>query len=158
MQLITQKESRILSAGPITKNYLKQAARMIVQSACNSGNALDLAERMKILSDLLKLIREDVAFVNAVVDDLDFNRGPFITQNGATIEKMEAGVQYDFSHDEEWCNYKSIEDCAAASRKAREAILKSAREGAEAVIEETGEVIIGANKKSKSTYKITLQK
>lgn len=139
----------------VNKTSIKTLADNIVSEAIENAEPLKVAEGVAVLEKLTKAIREDHRFVNAVVEATNRQH---VTSNGTIIEVTEVGVKYDYSYDEEWADIQYRIDCLIEARKEREAVLKSARQGQEKVDESTGEVFIGANKSSKTSYKITLAK
>jgi hypothetical protein len=140
-----------------SKADIAALANKIVEQAIENGTPLKTAEGIAVMEKLVKAIRGDQNFVWAVVDELAKNAGKLTTSNGTLIESTEAGVKYDFSHDSEWAQINADIQELTARRKAREAILKTKKSGVEGVDESTGEVIVGANRSSKTTYKITLK-
>lgn len=141
-----------------SKKDIKVLALNIIENSIEDGRILKTAEGLAVMEKLVKAVREEADFVNAVVDELERNRGQIITPNGTVIECMEAGVKYDFSYDQEWRSIDEQIKNLTEQKKSREAILKATKSGAEGVDESTGEIIIGANKSSKTTYKVTLSK
>ncbi|MES2620211.1 MAG: hypothetical protein V4615_05095 [Bacteroidota bacterium] len=142
----------------VNKTTVRQYAQNIIDNAIEDNRVLKTAEGLAVMEKLVKAVREETRFVDAVVDELTLNNKVLTTPNGTLIEVTEVGVKYDYSHDEEWRNIKAEIDQQTLLLKQREAVLKIARDGAEKVDENTGEVVIGANRKSKTSYKITLAK
>lgn len=139
----------------VTKQSIKQLANNVIDNAMDEGRVLHTAEGLAVMEKLVKAVREEQRFVDAVCAEVGKQ---LTTSNGTVLEVVESAVKYDYSHDAEWKMLQEEIDILTARRKEREAILKTAKEGQEKVIEDTGELITGANKKSKTTYKITLAK
>jgi hypothetical protein len=160
MEALTQNEQLLQVEIPVkcTKKDIKNLALNIIDNAIEENRVLKTAEGLAVMEKLVKAVREEITFVNAVVDALEQNNRILTTANGTIIETVEAGVKYDYSYDAEWNELDQEVKKWTEAKKAREAILKSAKSGIEKVDESTGELIVGANKKSKSTYRITLAK
>lgn len=137
----------------VNKPAIKTLAKGIIDEAIENGTPLKVAEGVAVLEKLTKAIREDNRFVDAVVESVS---KVHTTSNGTIIEVTEVGVKYDYSYDAEWSDIQYRIDCLTEARKEREALLKNKQAGKEYVDESTGEVVVGASKSSKTSYKITL--
>lgn len=142
----------------VNKKAIAELADALVTQWTGERMELRAAEGLSVLEKLIKVIREDERFRYAVVDEVTLYNGKYKTPNGTLIETMEAGVKYDYSHDEEWRGLDAEIKRLTEARKAREAVLKIARDGQQAVDEATGELVTGANRSSKTTFKVTLAK
>lgn len=139
----------------INKTGIKSLGARIINDALDNNTVLKVAEGLAVLDKLVKAIREEDRFVDAVVEAVSRTH---TTANGTVIEVTEVGVSYDYSHDDEWRRIQEQIDTLTEQRKDREAQLKNKVAGREYVDEDTGEVLVGAGKKSKTSYKITLAK
>lgn len=139
----------------INKSGIKQLAATIVDSALDNNRSLHVAEGLAVMDKLVKAVREEPRFVDAVVEAANSRH---TTPNGSVIEVTEVGVQYDYSYDSEWAALQASVEFLTDKRKAREAILRAKAPGKEWVDEDTGEVLSGAPRASRTAYKITLAK
>src|SRR5207237_873883 len=97
-------------------------------------------------------------YIQFLRDELVKHHGRLFTTSGAKIEMCEAGVSYDYSSNAEWCELdERIKELQEEKKMIEEKLRKIAPERM-AVDPETGEVIEGTMKTSKSTYSITRSK
>lgn len=139
----------------------KQIANLAEQSVCNvleEGNVMQVAEALAVMEEFVKNIRKDERFVQFLRDELEKNCGKLITNSGAKIEVCEAAVSYDYSGNGEWRELDQQIKILTEYRKTVEEKLRKLAPGRMVVDPETGEVLEGPNKASKSTYRITLSK
>ncbi len=97
-------------------------------------------------------------YTEYVRDELAKNGGRHTTASGAKIEAIEAGVNYDYSHNPGWLELNTAATEAVERRKALEARLRTIPAGKSLVDDDTGEALTETAKSSTSTYKITLKK
>ncbi len=150
---------------PLPKKWEGLSKRQITEMADNSvehileeGSVFGVAEALAAMEEFVKTVRRDERYIQYLRDELAKHHGKLITASGAKIETCEAGVQYDYSVDATWCQLKDGIEQLTLQKKEREESLKSVAPGRIGVDHETGEVIEGAKKTSKSTYRITLKK
>lgn len=139
----------------INKAGIKNLGARIINESLENGTVLKVAEGLAVLEKLVKAVREEDRFVDAVVEAVSRTH---TTSNGTIIEVTEVAVKYDYSYDDEWRGLQDRIDRLTALRKERETLLKNKQAGREYVDEDTGEVLVGAAKKSKTSYRITLAK
>ena len=120
------------------------------------GNVFQVAEALAAMEEFTKAVRKDERYIEFLRDELVKHHGRLSTDSGAKIELCEAGVSYDYSHSAEWREIEEQIQYLQQKRKAVEEKLRKVAPGRMAVDPETGEVIEGAFKTSKSTYRITL--
>jgi len=142
----------------LTKKQIASLAGQSVDNVLEEGNVFQIAEALAAMEEFTKAVRKDERYVQFLRDELAKHRGALQTTSGAKIEICEAGVTYDYSHSAEWRELDEAIRELIERRKVVEEKLRSIAPGRIAVDPETGEVIEGAFKKSKSTYRITLAK
>lgn len=140
------------------KSQLTALASQCVDHVLEEGNVFGVAEAVAAMEEFVKQIRKDERFVDFLRDELHKHHGRLSMASGTKIETCEAGVTYNYSHDAEWRNLDAEIKVLTDQKKAVEERLRAVAPGRMAVDPETGEVIEGALKKSKSTYRITLAK
>jgi hypothetical protein len=118
----------------------------------------EVAEALAAMEEFVKNVRKDERFVEFLRDELTKHRGRLTTNSGARIEVCEAGVSYDYSSNGEWRELDQQIKMLMDQRKSVEEKLRKLAPGRMAVDPETGEVLEGPLKTSKSTYRITLSK
>jgi hypothetical protein len=96
--------------------------------------------------------------VDLLRDEIIRHNGKMHTPSGAKLEVTEAAVQYDYAQDASWRALTEEINTLVEMRKALEEKLRSIAPGKMWVDHETGEVLEGPSKASKSTYRITLSK
>lgn len=142
----------------ITKAGISSLAKRSIDNVLEQGNAAQVAEAVAVMEEFIKQIRKDDRFIDFMRDELIKNNGNITTASGAKLELCEAGVTYDYSEDVSWRSLDEEIKNLTARRKALEEKLRKLRPGKMMVDEETGEVMIGPLKSSRSTYRITLSK
>jgi len=142
----------------LSKKQIAELADQSVGNVLEEGNIFHVAEALAAMEEFVKNVRKDERFVEFLREELVKNRGRLITNSGARIEVCEAGVSYDYSANGEWRELDEQIKIVCEQRKAVEEKLKKVAPGRIAVDPETGEVIEGPIKTSKSTYRITLSK
>ena len=142
----------------LTKKQIEAMANATVDHVLEDGHVFKVAEAIAAMDELVKNIRKDERFVSFLRDEIQKHHGKLETASGAKIEACEAGVTYDYSHDDTWRTIEAELAALIEQKKEREAKLRSIAPGRIGVDEETGEMLEGARKWSKSTYRITLSK
>jgi hypothetical protein len=140
----------------LTKKQIGQLADHSVQTVLEEGNVFPVAEALAAMEEFVKTIRRDERYIQFLRDELAKHHGRLITTSGAKIELCEAGVSYDYAHSEEWRMLDEEIRLLQERKKLVEEKLRRVGPGRMGVDHETGEVIEGAAKTSKSTYRITL--
>lgn len=142
----------------LSKKDISDLAEQSVNNVLDQGNVFQVAEALAAMEEFVKNIRKDERFVEFLRDELTKHRGRLTTNSGARIEICEAGVSYDYSSNGEWRELDQQIKLLTEQRKAVEENLRKLSPGRMAVDPETGEVLEGPVKTSKSTYRITLSK
>jgi hypothetical protein len=142
----------------LSKQQITELAIQSVENVLEEGNVFQVAEALAAMEEFTKTVRQNQRYIEFLREELVKHNGRLITSSGARIELCEAGVSYDYSQNGEW---KELEDqikILQEKKKAVEERLRKIAPGRMAVDPETGEVIEGAFKSSKSTYRITLSR
>ena len=142
----------------LNKKDIARLAGQSVENVLEKGNVFQVAEALAAMEELIKNVRTDERFVQFLRDELAKYHGRLITNSGAKIETCEAGVSYDYSNNGEWRELDQQIKILTEQRKVMEEKLRTVSSGRMAVDPETGEVIEGPVKSSKSTYRITLSR
>jgi len=142
----------------LTKRQIANLADTSVERVLEEGNVFQMAEALAAMEEFAKTVRKDERYIQFLRDELAKHSGQTETASGAKIEACEAGVQYNYAQNEKWRAMDGEIKRLTEERKELEEVLKSIAPGRVGVDLETGEVIEGALKKSKSTYRITLKK
>lgn len=129
-----------------------------VDKVMEEGHVLEAAEALAALEHFAKTIRQDERFVHFLRDELMKHGGKYKTASGTQLEVCEAGVRYNYSHDDEWQRLQAQMESISERMRTVEAKLRSVPPGRLWVDPDTGEVVQGAQKQSTSTYRITLAK
>ena len=140
------------------KKQLTDLADQSVGHVLEEGNVFQVAEALAAMEEFVKTVRKDERYVQFLRDELVKHNGRLITNSGAKIELCEAGVNYDYSHSAEWNILDEQIRILQEQKKAVEERLRRVAPGRVAVDPETGEMIEGPFKTSRSTYSITLAK
>jgi hypothetical protein len=141
----------------LSKKEIAQLADQSVSNVLEEGNVFQVAEALAAMEEFVKNVRKDERFVEFLREELTKHRGRLTTHSGARIEICEAGVSYDYSSNGEWRGLDEQIKILTEQRKAVEEKLRKLSPGRMAVDPETGEVLEGPIKTSKSTYRITLK-
>lgn len=142
----------------LTKSQIMIMADQSVEHVMDEGNVITVAEALSAMEEFVRTVRKDERFVQFLRDELAKHNGKLVTSSGARIENCEAGVTYDYSTNGEWRALDEAINELVQKKKFLEEKLRSLSPGKIAVDTETGEVIEGANKNSKSTYRVTLSR
>ena len=142
----------------LKKYQIHELAEQSVNHVLEEGNPFEVAEALAAMEEFVKSVRRDERYNQFLRDELARHHGSLTTGSGAKIELCEAGVRYDYTHSAEW---KALDEEIRALQETRKLVeekLKMVAPGRMAVDPETGEVVEGAFKSSRSTYRITLGK
>jgi hypothetical protein len=157
--LVQHNESSLPSIKEgLNKKQIAELALKSVDNVLEEGNVFGVAEALAAMEEFTKAVRKDDRYIEFLRDELIKHNGRLATASGAKIEICEAGVTYDYSHSAEWSEIEEQIKFLQERKKAVEEKLRKVAPGRMAVDPETGEVIEGAFKSSKSTYRITLAK
>ena len=142
----------------LSKRQVAQLVENSVEEILEEGGAERVAEALAVMDEFIKGVRKDERFIDTLRDELMKHHGLIKTNSGARIELCEAGVTYDYSANGSWRHIDEQIKALTEQKKELEEKLKSIPAGKEMVDPETGEILTGAFKSSKSTYKITLSR
>jgi len=142
----------------LSKLEIASLADQSVSNVLEEGNVFQVAEALAAMEEFVKNVRKDERFVEFLRDELTKHRGRLTTNSGARIEICEAGVSYDYSINGEWRQLDEQIKILSEQKRIVEEKLRKLAPGRMAVDPETGEVIEGPIKTSRSTYRITLSK
>jgi hypothetical protein len=140
----------------LTKKQVAEMADQSVQNALEQENVFQVAEALAAMDEFVKTIRKDERYVQFLRDELTQHNGKLVTDSGAKIELCESGVSYDYSSNAEWRILDQQVQILTEQRKRVEEKLRKVAQGKIIVDTETGEVLEGPVKTSRSTYRITL--
>jgi hypothetical protein len=140
------------------KKQIADLAKQSVSDVLEQGNVFQVAEALAAMEEFVKNVRKDERFVGFLREELNKHRGRLTTNSGARVETCEAGVVYDYSSNGEWRELDRQIRILTEQRRAVEERLRTLAPGRMAVDPETGEVLEGPAKTSKSTYRITLKR
>lgn len=131
-------------------------ADVSVTKLLEEGNVFGVAEALAAMEDFVKTVRKDERYIQFLRDELAKHQGRLVTASGAKIEACEAGVSYDYTSNAEWRELEAERFEIERKKKAVEEKLRLIVPGRTVVDPETGEMLEGPQKTSKSTYRITL--
>jgi hypothetical protein len=157
-QVLQHNDSLPAIRAGLTKRQIAAMAGQTVDQVLESESALPIAEGIAAMEEFAKQVRKDERFVDLLRDEIIRNNGKVQTQSGAKLEVTEAAVQYDYAQDASWRALTEEIEQLVELRKSLECKLRSIAPGKMWVDHETGEVLEGPAKASKSTYRITLSK
>jgi hypothetical protein len=140
----------------LSKKQLADMADESVSRLLEDGNVFQVAEALAAMEEFVKTVRKDERYVQYLRDELAKHHGRLVLASGARIELCEAGVTYDYSSNAEWRELEAERYELERRKKAVEEKLRLLAPGRVAVDPETGEMLEGPQKSSKSTYRITL--
>lgn len=138
------------------KKQIAELADNSVDQLLEEGNVFQVAEALATMEEFVKTVRKDERYIQFLRDELAKHQGRLITSSGARIEMCEAGVSYDYSGNAEWRELEAERFELERRKKTLEEKLRLLAPGRVAVDPETGEMLEGPQKSSKSTYRITL--
>lgn len=140
----------------LKKKEIAELADNSVDQLLEDGNVFQVAEALAAMEEFVKSVRKDERYIQFLRDELAKHHGRLITASGARIEMCEAGVSYDYSGNAEWRELEAERFEIERRKKALEEKLRLLAPGRVAVDPETGEMLEGPQKSSKSTYRLTL--
>lgn len=140
------------------KKKIAELADESVDHVLEDGNVFQVAEALAAMEEFVKTVRRDERYIHFLRDELSKHHGHLVTASGAKIELCEAGVSYDYTGNAEWRELEAARYEVERRKKALEDKLRLLAPGRVAVDPETGEVLEGPQKTSKSTYRITLSR
>jgi hypothetical protein len=155
---VQHKETLPSISEGLNKKQIADLAEQSVNNVLDEGNVFQVAEELAAMEEFVKNVRKDERFVEFLRDEVTKHRGRLTTKSGARIETCEAGVTYDYSGNGEWRELDHQIKLLADQKKSVEEKLRKLAPGRMAVDPETGEVLEGPIKTSKSTYRITLSR
>ncbi|NTS42989.1 hypothetical protein HRG84_19035 [Flavisolibacter sp. BT320] len=140
----------------LKKNEIAALADNSVDQLLEDGNVFQVAEALAAMEEFVKTVRKDERYIQFLRDELAKHHGRLVTASGARIELCEAGVAYDYSGNAEWRELEAERFELERRKKTLEEKLRLLAPGRVAVDPETGEMLEGPQRSSKSTYRITL--
>ncbi|HEY0041246.1 MAG TPA: hypothetical protein VGB71_11315 [Flavisolibacter sp.] len=140
----------------LSKKQIADMADESVGHVLEEGNVFQVAEALAAMEEFVKTVRKDERYIQFLRDELAKHHGRLVTASGAKIEMCEAGVSYDYSGNAEWRELEAERFEIERRKRAVEEKLRILAPGRVAVDPETGEMLEGPQKTSKSTYRITL--
>ena len=140
----------------LSKKQIAELADNSVDQLLEEGNVFQVAEALAAMEEFVKTVRKDERYIQFLRDELAKHHGRLVTTSGAKIEMCEAGVSYDYSGNAEWRELEAERYEIERRKKTLEEKLRLLAPGRVAVDPDTGEVLEGPQKTSKSTYRITL--
>jgi hypothetical protein len=152
---LVQPDTLPFSEG-LSKKQIAGMAGESVDRVLEEGNVFQVAEALAAMEEFVKTVRKDERYIQFLRDELAKHHGRLVTSSGAKIELCEAGVSYDYSAHAEWRELEAARYEIERQKKALEEKLRLLQPGRVAVDPETGEMLEGPQKTSRSTYRITL--
>ncbi|RYY88400.1 MAG: hypothetical protein EOO15_09165 [Chitinophagaceae bacterium] len=140
----------------LSKRQIRDLADQSVERVLEEGHVFQVAEALAAMEEFVRTVRKDERYIQFLRDELAKHQGRLVTSSGAKIEACEAGVTYDYGSNADWRLLDAQIRLLSEHKKSLEERLRSIAPGRIGVDHETGEVIEGAFKASKSTYRITL--
>ncbi|HUC80831.1 MAG TPA: hypothetical protein VMR70_07935 [Flavisolibacter sp.] len=140
----------------LSKKQIANLADESVGHLLEEGNVFQVAEALAAMEEFVKTVRKDERYIQYLRDELAKHQGRLVTASGAKIEACEAGVSYDYSSNAEWRELEAERFEIERRKRSLEEKLRILAPGRVAVDPETGEMLEGPLKTSKSTYRITL--
>lgn len=140
----------------LSKRQIADLADESVGQLLEEGNVFGVAEALAAMEEFVKTVRKDERYIHFLRDELAKHHGRLTTGSGARIELCEAAVSYDYSANPEWCALEAERFEIERKKKAIEEKLRLLAPGRVTVDPDTGEVLEGPLRSSKSTYRITL--
>jgi len=140
----------------LTKKQIADLADESVSHVLEEGDVFKVAEALAAMEEFVKTVRKDERYIHFLRDELAKHHGRLTTASGAKIEICEAAVSYDYSTNAEWRALEAERFEIERKKKAVEEKLRILAPGRVAVDPDTGEMLEGPLKTSRSTYRITL--
>lgn len=153
-----QPEELPALTGGMNKQQITDLARQSVANVLEEGNVEQVAEALAVMDEFVKQVRRDERFIDFMREELVKYNGTIKTVSGARIELCEAAVSYNYSDDPAWRQIDAEIRALTEEKKKLEEKLRGIGAGKMIADHETGEVITGALRSSRSTYRITLSK
>jgi hypothetical protein len=146
----------------LTKNQIKIVAESCVQQLIDNGAVIESADAVAKMELLIKEIRANKDYVEAVRDEVTKFGKSVTTPSGTKIELAEVGTKYDFSV----CNDSVLNQLETSITelelmlKERKEFLKTVSIGGLDMVTPEGELIrvYPPSKTSTSSFKSTIQK
>lgn len=82
----------------VTKQDIKDIARISVQEMMDSGQIIQGAEMLVKMESLIKEIRSNADFIEFVREEISKHGKAVTTPNGTKLELAEVGTKYDYSN------------------------------------------------------------
>lgn len=147
----------------LSKTQISIMATSAVESVKETGKVLQVVEALSAMELFIKEVKDSKEFKDYAREEIVKYPKAFISESGAKIEAIEAGVKYDFSNcgDNEYFILDQKLLSAKNALKDRETFLKTVPEKGLVITDiNTGETcqIFPPSKTSISTYKVTLAK
>lgn len=160
--MLPEKSSSFITVLPSTISQIKTFTQMFI-SEMEAGyvSPTDIAIQLKAMEELIKTLRANPNIRRMIMDEIDKHPEKTFIENGATFEKSETGVKYDFTScgSSKWDKLKAEKSELDIKIKAEETFLKSLiNTETETFDSETGEQIIPPLKTSSSYVKVSLKK
>lgn len=140
----------------LTKSDIPVIANAMVEKVLNDGNPLEVAEKIKVMQEIIDAVKEDKRFKDYTLEELGKWGKCFTSPTGVKIEPFEAGGRYNFKS----CGDPVVIELEEKLKERQEFLKKLPKDGID-VTTADGELvhIYPAQKPvSTSTYKITLPK
>ncbi len=119
---------KIINEIPSNKAGIKLFADALVMGVMNGENdPLELRAKIDAIEKIIKEVKADQAFLDAVLDQADLHPEKTFELNNVKFTKAES-AKYDYSNDAIWKDLKDQEEEIAAERKDEEAMLKALHE------------------------------
>lgn len=143
-----------LSILPTTKKESATFANMAINEILMDGkNAMEFDIRFKMLEDLIKLIRKDSRFKEAVIAELLKYPEKTVSFRGVDFTKKTTRT-YFYETDSKWTELKNQINELDEKRKDREAFLKTLKDPV--VDPETGEFVNPIRSQETETYSVKI--
>ena len=119
---------KIINEIPSNKAGMKLFADALVNAVMNGyADPLEVRSRIDAIEKIIKAVKDDLSFKDAVLDQADLWPEKSFEHNGVKFTKAES-ARYDYSDDIVWNELKTLESEFAGKRKEREGILKALTE------------------------------
>lgn len=122
---------KIINEIPSNKAGIKLFADAVIMGVMNGeADPLEVRARIDAIERIIKSIKEDQSFQDAVLDHADQWGEKSFEYNGLKFTKAES-AKYDYSDDEIWEEIRNEELSVSQRRKSEETLLKSLQEPTE---------------------------